>query len=143
MNPFPSKHQTKTSVAQPTTMPARSAGVVAAVPGLSMAHNRPQNNQWKLSVSTDGSLCELKCITDKIILAKQPAKRGKIKAFSRASRGRLLKAIGRLQRTKLPVFVTLTYPDDFPVTPARWHRDLAALWRRIRRQWPEAAAIWK
>ncbi|MGA3145275.1 MAG: hypothetical protein ABSF10_19925 [Verrucomicrobiota bacterium] len=43
----------------------------------------------------------------------------------------------------LPVFVTLTYPDDFPVTPERWRRDLAALWRRIKRQWPEAAAIWK
>jgi hypothetical protein len=41
------------------------------------------------------------------------------------------------------VFVTLTYPDDFPVTPERWRRDLAALWRRIRRQWPETAAIWK
>lgn len=108
-----------------------------------MAHNRPQDKQWKLSVSTDGSLCELKCTTDKIVLAKPPAKRGKIKAFTRASRNRLLKAIGRLQRTKLPVFVTLTYPDDFPVTPTQWQRDLAALWRRIRRQWPEAAAIWK
>src|SRR5208283_693190 len=36
-----------------------------------------------------------------------------------------------------------TYPDDFPVTPECWRRDLAALWRRIKRQWPEAAAIWR
>jgi len=143
MNPFPSKHEIKTSGARPDGTSARSAGVPSAVPGLSMAHNRPQDNQWKFTVSPDGSLCELKCITSKVILAKPSAKRGKIKAFTRASRGRLLKAIGRLQQKKLPVFVTLTYPDDFPVTPARWHRDLAALWRRIRRQWPEAAAIWK
>ena len=41
------------------------------------------------------------------------------------------------------MFVTLTYPDEFPFTPERWSRDLAALERRMKRQWPELAAIWK
>jgi hypothetical protein len=41
------------------------------------------------------------------------------------------------------VFVTLTYPDEFPFTPEQWSRDLAALERRMKRQWPELAAIWK
>ena len=129
--------------ALPTTAPARSAGVVAAVPGLSMAHNRPQVEPWRFTASPDGSLCELKSPSVKGQLAKPPAKRGKIKAFSRGSRTRLLKTVGRLKKDKLPLFVTLTYPDDFPVTPERWRRDLAALRRRIIRQWPEAGAIWK
>ena len=124
-------------------MPARSAGVVAAVRGLSIAHNRPQVEPWRFTVSPDGALCELKAPSVKITLARPPAKRGKITGFSRGSRSRLLKTVGRLKQDKLPVFVTLTYPDDFPVTPERWRRDLATLWRRICRQWPEAAAIWK
>ncbi len=41
MNYFPSKSVIKASGAQPITMPARSAGMVTALPGLSMAHNRP------------------------------------------------------------------------------------------------------
>jgi hypothetical protein len=53
--------------------------------------------------------------------------KGKIKGFSRGSRGRLLKTVGRLRQNVLPVFVTLTYPDDFPVTPERWQRNLAAM----------------
>ena len=132
-----------TNVAQPSTAPARSAGAVAAVPGLSMAHNGPQEEPWRFTASPGGALCELKAPPLGIQFYRPPAKRGKITGFSRGSRVRLLKTVGRLQQDMLPVFVTLTYPDDFPVTPERWRRDLAALWRRIRRQWPEAAAIWK
>ena len=143
MNAPSSSDANPTNGAQPTTAPARSAGVVAAVPGLSMAHNRPQVESWRFTASPDGSLCELKSPSVKMQLVKPPAKRGKIKAFSRGSRTRLLKTVGRLQKDKLPVFTTLTYPDDFPVTPEHWRRDLAALRRRIIRQWPEAGAIWK
>jgi hypothetical protein len=141
--PSPSDVEVDRTVATPSGMTARSAGMAAAVPGLSMAHKRPSEYQWKLSVNPEGSLCELKRIGEGIQLARPSAKRGRIKGFSRGSRSRLLKAIGRLKQNELPVFVTLTYPDDFPVSPERWQRDLAALWRRIRRQWPEAAAIWK
>ena len=140
---LPSNEGIQSKSAQTTTTPGRSAGVVAAVRGLSIAHNRPQTEPWRFTASLDGALCELKAPSVKIQLAKPPAKRGKITRFSRGSRGRLLKTVGRLKQDKLPVFVTLTYPDEFPVTPERWRRDLAALWRRMRRQWPEAAAIWK
>lgn len=143
MNSFPAKHEIKKSCAQPNGTPTRSVGVPPAVPGLSMAHNRPQVEPWRFTASPGGALCELKSPSVKIQIARPPAKRGKIKGFSRGSRSRLLKTVGRLKQDKLPVFVTLTYPDDFPVTPERWRRDLAALERRIKRQWPEAAAIWK
>jgi hypothetical protein len=142
---LPSSDGTQSQSAQPNTMPARSAGVVAAVPGLSMAHNRPHRSDWTFKACTDGALCEIKppSLSLQQTVRATSTKRGKIKGFSRGSRGRLLKTVGRLRQDVLPVFVTLTYPDDFPVTPERWQRDLAALWRRIKRQWPEAAAIWK
>lgn len=125
--------------------PARGAAAPGTVPGLSMAHNRPHEDDWTFKACTDGALCEIKAppMSLKQTIRATCTKRGKIKGFSRGSRGRLLKTVGRLRQDVLPVFVTVTYPDDFPVTPERWQRDLAALWRRIRRQWPEAAAIWK
>jgi hypothetical protein len=125
--------------------PERGAAAPGTVPGLSMAHNRPHEDDWTFKACTDGALCEIKAppMSLKQTIRATCTKRGKIKGFSRGSRGRLLKTVGRLRQDVLPVFVTVTYPDDFPVTPERWQRDLAALWRRIRRQWPEAAAIWK
>src|ERR1017187_6571635 len=140
---FPSPIQRKGAL--PADAPARSAGTSPAVPGLSMAHNRPNKDDWTFKVCTDGALCEIKSPSLSLQQTVRPTctRRGKIKGFSRGSRGRLLKTVGRLRQNVMPVFVTLTYPDDFPVTPERWQRDLAALWRRIRRQWPTAAAIWK
>lgn len=141
-NPATSLHA---PIERKSAVPERGAAAPGTVPGLSMAHNRPNKNDWTFRTCTDGALCEIKPPSLSLQQAVRAtcAKRGKIKGFSRGSRGRLLKTVGRLRQDVLPVFVTLTYPDDFPVTPERWRRDLAALWRRIRRQWPAAAAIWK
>ena len=128
-----------------SAVPERGGAAPGTVPGLSMAHNRPHNNEWTFKVCTDGALCEIKppSLSLQQTVRATCTRRGKIRGFSLGSRGRLLKTVGRLRQNVMPVFVTLTYPDDFPVTPERWQRDLAALWRRIRRQWPTAAAIWK
>ena len=107
---LPSSDGTQSESAQPNTMPARSAGVVAAVPGLSMAHSRPHKGDWTFNVCTDGALCEIKqpSLSLKQTVRVTHTKRGKIKGFSRGSRGRLLKTVGRLRQNMLPVFVTLT-----------------------------------
>src|ERR1039458_5544712 len=39
--------------ALPADAPARSAGTSPAVPGLSMAHNRPNKDDWTFKVCTD------------------------------------------------------------------------------------------
>ena len=124
---------------------ARGGAAPASAPGLSMAHIRPHKDDWTFRTWINGALCEIKIppLSLQRTVRAVCTKRGKIKGFSRGSRGRLLKTVGRLRQDSLPVFVTLTYPDEFPVTPERWRRDLAALWRRIRRQWPTGAAIWK
>jgi len=55
----------------------------------------------------------------------------------------MLKMVGKLKQDALPMFVTVTYPDNFPFEPEIWQKHIAALWRRVRRKWPEVAAIWK
>jgi hypothetical protein len=44
----------------------------------------------------------------------------------------------------MPHFVTLTYPDEFPIGNYRqWKRDLFALLDRLERKHPQAAAFWR
>jgi len=122
---------------------ARSAGASAAPQGLSNVHNRPKSQTWDFRAYEDGSLCELKAPRLLSIAPRCSAKRGKVSGFSAASRRRMLKTVGKLKQNELPVFVTLTYPDEFPFDAKTWRKHLAALWRRVRRRWPGAAALWK
>jgi hypothetical protein len=49
--------------------------------------------------------------------------------------------VNQVQRDKLPVFVTLTYPDEFPRDPKRWARDVDTFRKWFSRMgW---GAIWK
>ena len=70
--------------------------------------------------------------------------RGSIKAFSRASRRRLLRRVAKLDRDVLPVFATLTYPSAYPADPEEWKRHLNSIWaKRLRRVYPNAGYIWR
>jgi hypothetical protein len=70
-------------------------------------------------------------------------KRGKINGFSRGSRYRLMQTIAKVQRdAELPLFLTLTYPDDFP-NPAESKEHLEIFIKRVRRRFPRAGMIWK
>jgi len=69
--------------------------------------------------------------------------RGKIKGFSKQSRYRLLILIGKIKReAQLPMFVTLTYPNEFP-SVERAKRDLKIFMQRMKRKFPGHGSIWK
>jgi hypothetical protein len=73
-------------------------------------------------------------------------KRGKVGGFSRAARRRLLELLASLNRNALPflpLFLTLTYPGEYSLNPADWKRDLDVFLKRLRRAYPDAAAVWK
>ena len=113
--------------------------------GLSTSHIRPQNHQrdlWQVRAFKGGSLFEVHS-PGVVGAQKGGGKRGIIQRFSEGSRRRLLRALNRVKRDLLPVFVTLTYPDNFPGNPRVWKAHLNAWLKRLKRQHPQAAGFWK
>ena len=70
-------------------------------------------------------------------------KRGEIKSFSKASRSRLMKRISQVQKHKLPLFVTLTYPEEFPGDFEIYKKHLHTFFIDLRYHFPNFGAIWK
>lgn len=74
---------------------------------------------------------------------KGGGRRGCINGFSRGSRRRLMQKIACIRRdAELPVFVTLTYPQNFP-SPGESKRHLDIFIKRLLRAFPEVGFIWK
>ena len=69
-------------------------------------------------------------------------KRGKITHFTRASRLRSKVFVSRFDSSTSGLFVTLTYPSDFP-SCVDAKADLRALLRRLGRTFPDCAAFWR
>lgn len=68
--------------------------------------------------------------------------RGQIVGLSAASERRLRLMLAKIELDTRSLFVTLTYPADYPPTPERSKRDLSTLAKRVRRRWSEFGAIW-
>ena len=73
---------------------------------------------------------------------QERAKRGKVAGFSAKSRNRLMRTLAEVRRDCLPVFVTLTFPAHYP-TIERAKRDLDTFIKRLARQFPAVAGVWK
>jgi hypothetical protein len=74
--------------------------------------------------------------------------RGKVTAFSHASRRRLLQTLAGIDRSNeaLPLFVGLTYPGAaWSPNPADWHTHLEAFYKRLCRRYPgcRISIIWR
>lgn len=67
-------------------------------------------------------------------------KRGRIVALSRASRSRLVLVARNSEPLK--IFVTLTYPREFPADGRVVKAHLRAFTMRIRRRWPDTRGLW-
>jgi len=72
---------------------------------------------------------------------KGGGQRGEIQEFSRTSRRRFQRMMATVQKENLPIFVTLTYPDEFPDDLHTWNLHLERLRSRLRRKgW---GVIWR
>jgi hypothetical protein len=72
----------------------------------------------------------------------EPVIRGKIQGFSRASRKRMIRDCARMG-SAIPIFITLTYPAEYPVDPAQWKTDLFTFWKRVIRYNPTMGCFWR
>lgn len=72
-------------------------------------------------------------------------KREKVSGFSKASRHRLFKKLAALnqERAGMPIFVTLTYPNEFPADFETYKRHLDTWSKRLARRYPDAFFIWR
>lgn len=73
--------------------------------------------------------------------------KGPVKEFSRRSRREMLNYLNSLNKEKIktyPLFLTLTYPDEFPRDPKVWKRDFNQRWcRRIERKYGRVGMLWR
>ncbi len=71
--------------------------------------------------------------------------RGEVMEFSRASRRRMLDLLNSINREQVPspLFITLTYPDEFEGSGEVWKAHLKAFDKRLVRRWGDAAVIWR
>lgn len=69
--------------------------------------------------------------------------RGYVQAFSFRSRSRLMKKISQISKHHLPLFVTLTYHENYPVEFKEYKYHLHKFFIYLRRECPNMGAIWK
>ena len=71
-------------------------------------------------------------------------KRGTIKRYTARSRARLMYLLAKLRRDcPLPLFITLTYPNEWPGDWETWKAHLHVFCVWLSDRWPTMAAIWK
>ncbi len=117
----------------------RAPGILPhTAPGLSTAHN------CTLTTYTGGQYAELR---PPELLGKVGGggTRGHISGFSKASRRRLQRLLAVIDqgRQAVPLFVTLTYPGEFPSDPAVCAGHLRAFRARMHRRYGKFAAVWR
>jgi len=101
-----------------------------------------------LKIYQGGSLIECKMPLSWTNLdQKRGGTRGKVKAFSDASRRRMLRLIATLEQTRKPMWFDLTYPDEFfdqRLDGKQLKEDhLKKFYQRLEYIFPEVAVIWK
>lgn len=74
---------------------------------------------------------------------KNTSKRGKIQGFSRKSRSRLLQKIAKLKKDNIPLFVTLTYHENYPTNFEGFKYDFHRFFISLRNRFPGVGVIWK
>ncbi len=111
--------------------------------GLSTVHISSPQQPGTLRLSVGGSQVSLR--GDHFTGVNTGGERGAVRCFTRASRQRMLRFLQSVDREKcgMPLFVTLTYPGEWPGDPRRWKRDLEVWLARMKRAHPTAWAVWR
>ena len=63
--------------------------------------------------------------------------------FSPASRRNLMRTFAKTNRESIPLFLTLTYPGEYPTDWTVWKRDLFTFFKRLKLKYPAYSSIWR
>lgn len=114
--------------------------------GICAISDRSTKDQYEISVYADMIAVKARPLT---VTTKRPSgavtsTRGKVAGFSRRSRKRMIDTIAKIRARGSILFLTLTYPDNFPVGDAdRWRRDREAIRKRLMRRCSGWGFIWR
>lgn len=112
--------------------------------GLSTFHNtRKINKVGVIRVYPEGSIIEVSKNRDSVSTDLEIPCRGKITGFSKKSRLRLLKTLGKVSKKELPYFITLTYPEKFPDEKEVYKSDLEKFIKRLVYRFPKVSGFWR
>jgi hypothetical protein len=101
-----------------------------------MSQNSPFSKSGYLKIYKNGGLIKAGLRKIENVDQKGGGIRTKIHDFSKGSRWRFMQKIGMIDKTTLPLFITLTYPDDYANTKEDWARHMDNLGKRFtRRGW--------
>jgi hypothetical protein len=101
--------------------------------GLSMRHTEPLSGRVKVYKGGGLLIAERKKIPCPQVGG---GLRGVVFEFSKKSRWRLMQTLGKIQKSLIPLFITLTYPDNFPDKKEVWRKHINTLGKRFtRRGW--------
>jgi len=125
--------------------PARSAGVAAgAARGLAKLHIPPPSKIAYVELFAGAGFLKVKLETsDFLQLTATSEKRGVINHFSDASRRRMLDLLAKVDYGQIPLWMDLTYPDQFPTDCEIWKGHLEAFFKRLKRRFRTCSAVWK
>lgn len=113
--------------------------------------NRPYLNRKKekshgITIYEGGNLVHLRAEKFKSKIAYEEGRtRGKIGEFSYKSRQRLMRKIAMIdgREAGLPVFLTLTYPEEWPAASEEWKRHIHKFIIYMVRKYPGVWGLWK
>jgi len=108
--------------------------------GLSTCHISRKTGE--IILYPEGSLIEVSKCRPKIKTGRV-VHRGNITGFSNKSRMRLFKKLGKVDKSQLPIFITLTYPATFPTEKEIYKRHLDSFIKRLIYRFPKIAGVWR
>lgn len=134
---------------------AQALGPLLAVQSLPLIppHISPARVQSVVSGSTlaktDGGNLQI-FVSGSLIRVSKPGNesvggglRSIIVGFSVGSRRRLMLKLAELARDVLPIFVTLTYPAEYPLDSREWKTHFDRWCKRLHRRYPGAGLVWR
>lgn len=135
---------------RPSSSFSASPSSLVSPSGLSICHIVPRpvlvRQEPFLELAINGTYCHVGVVHGSSrgmpSNKRRNTKRGKIRSFSRRSRIRLMRVLSRLDKSKMPYFITLTYPSSYP-SSREAKGDLKAFAKRLVRLAPTAGLIWK
>jgi hypothetical protein len=109
---------------------------------LSTCHKRRKKGEIEIYV--DGSLLKVsKKRINPYKGGKRDWTRGKITKFSKRSRSRMMRKMAKINKSELPLFVTLTYPKEYSNNSEDWKYDYDKFKRRMKYRFHKFSCIWK